>query len=166
MQNKIEALDGERDERQALRARGGLDGHSRIGMPVVDCRREVRLGERRSRQPVERVVVDLRPIKQLQEQVLASCLRLSWRDARGPFHEIGESLDPQRVAGSKQQTLDSLRPFDDHEIRRAHALAHQRHVVVARRRVEPVHRRNGGFAARKALESRAASTSQDGESAT
>ena len=53
MQDEIEALDGERNEVEAVRTRGRLDGHAGVGTSVVDRRREVRFRDERPRQPGE-----------------------------------------------------------------------------------------------------------------
>ena len=143
-------------------------------MPMPASRAAVARSPPRDRSPRARrranatqlVVVDARRCEQMLEQPMAARLRLAQRDPRALLRTRSATrADLERIAGRQQQALRAPRPFERDDVGAGERCAHQRHVVVARRRIAPVHGSDRRLAARKPLDAGAAAAGEDREAA-
>ena len=104
-----------------------------VGLAVANRRREVRLRERRARQPAQFAAARCPPVQQVHEQVLAAGFRLP-RARRAPcfFARSASVRILQRIAGAQDAAPALRRAHSMHDdVAAGHAFAHQRHVVLA-----------------------------------
>ena len=94
-----------------------MEGCSIADMTALEVKL-TQLGMGDAIQPVERLRCDPGAREQVQKQSVTARFRLPSRDAQTFARRVGDLANAQRIAVAHQETLCSLRPFEDDHVRR------------------------------------------------